>query len=90
MATVYPDDQSLIEADNVDAVFVTSWGPAHEASVLKAVAAGKYVFCEKPLATTAEGCMRIVEAEKKHGKRLVASWIYARYDDGVCAIKRSN
>ena len=88
-ATVYPDDQSLIEADNVDAVFVTSWGPAHEASVLKAVAAGKYVFCEKPLATTAEGCMRIVEAEKKHGKRLVQVGFMRRYDEGYVQLKEA-
>lgn len=29
-AKVYPDDDSLIAAENVDAVLVTSWGPAHE------------------------------------------------------------
>lgn len=86
-ATVYPDDKSLVAADNVDAVFVTSWGPAHEASVLEAIAAGKYVFCEKPLATTAEGCLRIVEAEQKHGKRLVQVGFMRRYDSGYVQLK---
>src|SRR5947209_8409080 len=70
-AVICPDDKTLVASENVDAVLVTSWGPAHEQSVLAAIEAGKYVFCEKPLATTAEGCMRIVEAEMKHGKRLV-------------------
>ena len=56
-AVVYPDDKALIADENVDAVLVTSWGPAHEATVVAAVEAGKYVFCEKPLATTAEGCL---------------------------------
>ena len=86
-AAVYPDNKTLIAADNVDAVFVTSWGPAHEASVLEAVAAGKYVFCEKPLATTAEGSLRIVEAEIKHGKRLVQVGFMRRYDAGYVQLK---
>ncbi|MFP3720292.1 Gfo/Idh/MocA family oxidoreductase [Niallia circulans] len=86
-AGIFPDDKSLIADGNVDAVFVTSWGPAHEESVLAAIEAGKYVFCEKPLATTAEGCMRIVEAEMKHGKRLVQVGFMRRYDSGYVQLK---
>lgn len=88
-ATVYPDDKALVADPNVDAVLVTSWGPAHEQSVLAAIAAGKYVFCEKPLATTAEGCMRIVEAEMKHGKRLVQVGFMRRYDSGYVQLKEA-
>lgn len=88
-AVVYPDDVALVAANDVDAVFVTSWGPAHEASVLAAISAGKYVFCEKPLATTAEGCMRIVEAEMKHGKRLVQVGFMRRYDSGYVQLKEA-
>lgn len=88
-AAVYPDDKSLISEGNVGAVLVTSWGPAHEASVLAAIEAGKYVFCEKPLATTAEGCLRIVEAEVKHGKRLVQVGFMRRYDDGYVQLKEA-
>lgn len=88
-AQVYPDDLSLIAAENVDAVLVTSWGPAHEQSVLAAIEAGKYVFCEKPLAITAEGCKRIVEAEIKHGKRLVQVGFMRRYDSGYVQLKQA-
>jgi myo-inositol 2-dehydrogenase/D-chiro-inositol 1-dehydrogenase len=88
-AVVYPDDKSLIAAQNVDAIIITSWGPAHEASVLAGIAAGKYVFCEKPLATTAEGCKRIVEAEIKHGKRLVQVGFMRRYDRGYEQLKEA-
>ncbi|MYL51463.1 inositol 2-dehydrogenase [Halobacillus litoralis] len=86
-ATVYPDDVALVGDPNIDAVFVTSWGPAHEQSVLLAIEAGKYVFCEKPLATSAEGCMRIVDAEQKHGKRLVQVGFMRRYDEGYVQLK---
>ncbi|MCZ4135953.1 inositol 2-dehydrogenase, partial [Escherichia coli] len=56
-AQVFPDDKTLIESGGVDAILVTSWGPAHQQSVMAGIKAGKYVFCEKPLATTAQGCM---------------------------------
>jgi myo-inositol 2-dehydrogenase / D-chiro-inositol 1-dehydrogenase len=88
-AVIYPDDKTLVASENVDAVLVTSWGPAHEQSVLAAIEAGKYVFCEKPLATTAEGCMRIVEAEMKHGKRLVQVGFMRRYDRGYVQLKEA-
>ncbi|MBE0335190.1 Gfo/Idh/MocA family protein [Paenibacillus sp. 23TSA30-6] len=88
-AVVYPDDKSLVAAPNVDAIVITSWGPAHEASVLAGIAAGKYVFCEKPLATTAEGCKSIVEAEIKHGKRLVQVGFMRRYDRGYEQLKQA-
>lgn len=88
-AAVYPDDQSLLADPSVDAVLVTSWGPAHEASVLAAIEAGKYVFCEKPLAITAEGALNIVKAEVKHGKRLVQVGFMRRYDSGYVQLKEA-
>lgn len=55
-ARVYDNGHDLIKAADVQAVLVTSWGPSHEEFVLAAIAAGKPVFCEKPLAVTAQGC----------------------------------
>ncbi|WP_312095929.1 Gfo/Idh/MocA family oxidoreductase [Niallia sp.] len=88
-AMIFPDDKTLIAEGNVDAVLVTSWGPEHEKSVVAAIEAGKYVFCEKPLASTIEGCMRIVEAEMKNGKRLVQVGFMRRYDSGYVQMKEA-
>ncbi|RRJ64645.1 gfo/Idh/MocA family oxidoreductase [Paenibacillus oralis] len=88
-AKVFPDDRTLLAEGNVDAIVITSWGPAHKASVLAGIEAGKYVFCEKPLATTAEDCLRIVEAEMKHGKRLVQVGFMRRYDSGYIKLKEA-
>ncbi|VEI64230.1 Gfo/Idh/MocA family protein [Serratia rubidaea] len=87
-ARVYDDGHALINASDVQAVLVTSWGPSHEEFVLATVAAGKPVFCEKPLAVTAQGCKNIVEAEAKHGKRLVQVGFMRPYDRGYRALKQ--
>ncbi|MCA8862906.1 Gfo/Idh/MocA family protein [Halomonas sp. SBBP1] len=86
-AQVYEDGQALISAESVDAVMVTSWGPTHEEYVLAAIKAGKPVFCEKPLATTAEGCRHIIDAEIKADKRLVQVGFMRRYDSGYRLMK---
>ena len=81
--------RELIAADDVDAVVVTSIGSTHEEYVLAAIAAGKPVFCEKPLATTAAACKRIIDAEVKHGKRLVQVGFMRRYDAGYRMLKNA-
>ena len=87
-AEIFTDPHALIRSPNVDVVVVTSWGPTHEEFVLAAIAAGKYVFCEKPLAVTAEGCRRIVDAEIRQGKRLVQVGFMRPYDPGYVALKK--
>lgn len=86
-AEVYENGHDLIASGEVQAVLVTSWGPTHEEFVLAAIALGKPVFCEKPLAVTAEGCMRIVQAEVQYGRRLVQVGFMRPYDKGYRALK---
>lgn len=88
-AKLYDTGEALIAAPEVQAVLVTSWGATHEPYVLAAIAAGKPVFCEKPLATTAEGARRIVDAEVKFGRRLVQVGFMRRYDAGYVALKHA-
>ncbi len=87
-AEVFATGEELIASEAVDAVLVTSWGTTHEQYVLAAIAAGKPVFCEKPLAATAEGAKRIVDAEVAHGSRLVQVGFMRRYDAGYVALKQ--
>ncbi|AWQ20869.1 Gfo/Idh/MocA family protein [Pantoea ananatis] len=87
-AQVCKDGFEVIQSPDVDAVLVTSWDPTHEEFTLAAIAAGKPVFCEKPLAMSAEGCRRVVEAEIQHGKRLVQVGFMRPYDAGYRALKK--
>ncbi|PIO97904.1 Gfo/Idh/MocA family protein [Pleomorphomonas carboxyditropha] len=88
-AKVHADGRAVIADPNVDAVVVTSWGPTHEEFVLAAIAAGKPVFCEKPLATTADACLKIVNAEIAAGRHLVQVGFMRRYDSGYRALKKA-
>src|SRR3954466_2637720 len=85
--TVRATGEEVVADPDVDAVVVTSWGPTHEQYVLASIAAGKPVFCEKPLATTQEACLRILEAEMAHGRRLVQVGFMRRYDAAYRALK---
>ena len=87
-AQVCKDGYEVIQSPDVDAVLATSWDPTHEEFTLAAIAAGKPVFCEKPLAMSAEGCRRVVEAEIQHGKRLVQVGFMRPYDAGYRALKK--
>ncbi len=86
-ATAHESGQAVIDDPRVDALLVCSWGPTHEAYVTAAIRAGKPVFCEKPLATTEQACLNIIEAEVKAGRRLVQVGFMRRYDHAYRALK---
>lgn len=88
-AKVCEDAASLIASDDVDAVLVCSWGPAHIEAVLPGLAAGKPLFVEKPLAVSQEDCLKIIDAEVKLGKRLIQVGYMRRYDASYAALKKT-
>lgn len=85
----YSDGIEMICSDAIDAVIVTTLDPNHEEYVMAAIKAGKYVFCEKPLAPEAEACKRIVDAEIEGGKQLVQVGFMRRYDPGYRQLKEA-
>jgi myo-inositol 2-dehydrogenase / D-chiro-inositol 1-dehydrogenase len=86
-AHVHDTAAALVADGTVDAILVASWGAAHEEQVLAAIAAGKPVFCEKPLAPSSAACQRIMDAEIAAGHRLVQVGFMRRYDAGYRAMK---
>ncbi|WP_161564016.1 Gfo/Idh/MocA family protein [Cupriavidus lacunae] len=55
---------------DIDAVILATPHAVHEQQALSAFEAGKHVFCEKPLAMTAAGAQRMVNAAARSGKVL--------------------
>ncbi|MGV3550151.1 Gfo/Idh/MocA family oxidoreductase [Rhizobium sp.] len=86
-ARVFADPQSLISDPDIDAVMVCSPDPTHHPLALAAIAAGKPVMVEKPLASTLAEAKDVIAAEMKHGRRLVQVGFMRRFDPGYCAMK---
>jgi predicted dehydrogenase len=55
---------------DVDVIYIVLPNSMHEEFVIRGAKAGKHVFCEKPMANTAEECRRMIAAMKDAGKML--------------------
>lgn len=86
---IYTNGKELINDSNVDAVVIVSPGFAHKDDLLEAVKAGKRVFCEKPLCTTAEDCKTVMDAESASGKSLIQLGFMRRYHKGYIQIRNA-
>jgi predicted dehydrogenase len=72
------DYHDLIARDDVQLVDVSSPGDTHKEVVLAALAAGKHVICEKPLANTLAEAREMLEAARQAGTVAVVNYNYRR------------
>jgi len=68
--TAYSDLNEFLNSD-IDAVLIMVPHVYHESLVIAAASAGKHVLCEKPMATTLEGCDQMINATKNAGVKLM-------------------
>ncbi|MCK7611051.1 Gfo/Idh/MocA family protein [Roseibium sediminicola] len=61
------DLDQLLADDSVDAVYISTTNEKHHAQALAAIAAGKHILCEKPLAMTLDDACEMVRAAKEKG-----------------------
>ena len=66
----YTDYREAIKNPAVNAVVVVSPTDLHKQIVLDCAAAGKHIFCEKPMAMNSAECEEMTEACKKAGVKL--------------------
>jgi len=85
-ARVIPDLETLLALPELEAVVVSSPLPAHDEAVVAALAAGKHVLCEKPLANTVDGCRRMVQAAARAGRVLAVGFNH-RYYPAIAFVK---
>jgi predicted dehydrogenase len=77
----YTDWRELVAADDIDVVDICTPGDSHCEIALAALAAGKHVLCEKPLANTVEEAQAMVaaaETARASGVRSMAGFNYRR------------
>jgi predicted dehydrogenase len=68
---VYTDIEDLLEAEEITAVVIATPNHLHEPHALSALAAGKDLLCERPVALTARGVERIVNSAAKSGRKVL-------------------
>src|SRR5262245_8338303 len=68
--------EELVAQPAVDAVYVASPHPLHEAHALAAIRAGKAVLCEKPLTVDAQGTERLIGAAREQRVFLMEAFMY--------------
>jgi predicted dehydrogenase len=66
----------VVEADDVDAIYLSLTNDVHEHWVIAALAAGKHVLCEKPLTLDAASVSRIADAARRHDRQVVEALWY--------------
>ena len=72
------DLSEVVQADDVDAVYVASPVHRHAAESITAMRAGKHVICEKPMALTVAAGERMIEAAEEAGVNFTVAY-YRRF-----------
>ncbi|MDC0772600.1 Gfo/Idh/MocA family protein [Streptomyces sp. HD] len=71
--------EALLDRDDIDAVYLPLPPPLHAPWIEKALAAGKHVLCEKPLAATLGEAERAVRAAQETGLLLMESFMFLHH-----------
>ena len=75
------DWQELVADDTLDAISVATPNALHHPITVAALNSGKHVFCEKPLAITADEAREMVAAAEANQRILEVSFNYRRRED---------
>ncbi len=69
-AKTYDNEDDLLNDPDVDMISIATRSPDHVAHCERALAAGKYVFLEKPIAITYADGLKLIELDKKYPGKL--------------------
>ena len=72
---LFDDFEEALNKTKPDAVCISTYPDTHESFAIKSFGQGCHVFIEKPVADSVEGAIRVAEAAKKAGKKLVVGYI---------------
>lgn len=86
-AAIYSDYHELLRRTDIEAVSICLPPSMHCEVTCAALAAGKHVLCEKPMATSLEECDRMIELAEKMGK-LLAIVSNNRFRTSVMKVKK--
>ncbi len=87
---VYEDYHKILEDERIDAVLICASTNLHAQISLEAIAAGKHIFCEKPIDQTLERIEEVKAALAASPKKLVYQVGFnRRYDHNYRALRKT-
>ena len=87
---VYEDYRKILEDERIDAVLICASTNLHAQISLEAIAAGKHIFCEKPIDQTLEKIEEVKAALAASPKKLVYQVGFnRRYDHNYRALRKT-
>ncbi|QHW33151.1 Gfo/Idh/MocA family oxidoreductase [Paenibacillus rhizovicinus] len=81
------DWRKLVERDDIDVVDINAPSDAHKEIAIAAAAAGKHIFCEKPLALNLADSVEMLNAAEKAGIKHMVGFNY-RFAPAVLLAKK--
>ena len=87
IAAAYDSYDALLDARDVDAVYVPLPNDQHAEWTIKAMQAGKHVLCEKPLAMSADQAHDMVDASTQSGVLLQEAFMYRHHPTWVETVR---
>jgi predicted dehydrogenase len=73
-AKVYEDYKELLKDETIDVVHVLTPNRSHSFITVDALDAGKHVMCEKPMAINSVEAQKMLDAQKRNGKKLTIGY----------------
>ena len=70
----YENFDNIADNDDIDVVYIVLPPFMHKEYTVRAAAAGKHVWCEKPMAMTAEECEVMIKACKDNNRKLAIGY----------------
>jgi len=72
----YGSYEALLEADDIDAVYIPLPNSMHCKWAIRAAEKGKHILCEKPLALNMMECQEMEAAANQYGVKLMEAFMY--------------
>src|SRR5512141_2601692 len=74
ISKAYGSYEALLEAEDIDAVYIPLPNSLHREWTIRAAERGKNILCEKPLGLTAEECLEMEAAAEKYQVKLMEAF----------------
>lgn len=87
VARAYGSYDALLDASDIDVVYVSLPNHLHAEWTVRALEAGKHVLCEKPLALTVEEVDAIIAASARARRVAVEAFMYLHHPQTITAVE---